>query len=209
MRLSTSLFATLRDAPADTEVPSHRLMVRAGLIHKAAAGIYTYGPLLWRTLRKISAIVREEMNRAGAQECLLPQVQPQELWQRSGRLPVYLAAGIMFTVKDRKGAEFSLAPTAEEMITDFVVAQVRSYKQLPQIAYQLQTKFRDEFRPRFGLMRGREFLMKDAYSFDVDEAGQDKSYLAMRAAYVRIFSRCGLDFLAVHADPGDIGGTGS
>ena len=209
MRLSSMIFATLRDAPADAEVPSHRLMMRAGLIHKAAAGIYTYGPFLWRTLTKIAAIVRDEMDRAGAQECLLPQVQPQELWAKSGRLPAYLAAGIMFTLKDRKGGEFALAPTAEEAVTDYVAAAVRSYKQLPQTVYQLQTKFRDEFRPRFGLMRGREFIMKDAYSFDADDAGLDKSYRAMRAAYVRIFARCGLEFLAVQADSGDIGGSGS
>jgi len=209
MRLSSMLFATLRDAPTDAEVPSHRLMMRAGLIHKAAAGIYTYGPFLWRTLTKIATIVRDEMDRTGAQECLLPQVQPQELWARSGRLPAYLAAGIMFTLKDRKGGEFALAPTAEEAITDYVAAAVRSYKQLPQTVYQLQTKFRDEFRPRFGLMRGREFIMKDAYSFDADDAGLDRSYQAMRAAYVRVFARCGLEFLAVQADSGDIGGSGS
>lgn len=209
MRLSTLLFSTLRDAPADAEVPSHRLMLRAGLIHRAAAGIYVYGPLLWRTLTKIAAIVREEMDRTGAQECLLPQVQPQELWQRSGRLEGYLAAGIMFTLKDRRGGDFCLAPTAEEAVTDFVAGAVRSYKQLPRTLYQVQTKFRDEFRPRFGLMRGREFVMKDAYSFDADEAGLDASYRAMREAYVRVFGRCGLEFLAVQADSGDIGGTGS
>jgi prolyl-tRNA synthetase len=209
MRLSSALFSTLRDAPTDAEVPSHRLMMRAGLIHKAAAGVYTYAPMLWRTLTKISTIVREEMARAGAQECLLPQMQPQELWARSGRLPAYLASGNMFVLKDRKGGEFCLAPTAEEAITDFVAAQVRSYKQLPQAVYQLQTKFRDEFRPRFGLMRGREFIMKDAYSFDSDDEGLAKSYVEMRAAYVRVFSRCGLEFLAVQADAGDIGGSGS
>ncbi|MCC7137964.1 MAG: proline--tRNA ligase [Planctomycetes bacterium] len=209
MRLSKCLLQTLRDAPSDAEVPSHKLMVRAGLIHKAAAGVYTYGPFLWRTLVKISTIVRDEMDRAGAQELLLPQLQPQEIWARSGRLQTYLDAGIMFTVKDRKGGDFCLGPTAEEAITDFVATNVRSYKQLPQTLYQSQTKFRDEFRPRFGLMRGREFIMKDAYSFDADDAGLDASYRAMRAAYVRIFERCGLEFLAVQADSGDIGGSGS
>ncbi len=209
MRLSTSLFTTLREAPAEAEVPSHRLLVRAGLLQKTAAGIYVYGPMLWRTISKVSAIVREEMDRAGAQELLLPQLQPQELWVRSGRLSTYVASGIMFTLKDRKGAEFCLGPTHEEVITDFTAANVRSYKQMPVTLYQLQTKFRDEFRPRFGLMRAREFLMKDAYSFDADDAGLDRSYQAMRAAYVRIFARCGLEFLAVQADAGDIGGTGS
>jgi prolyl-tRNA synthetase len=209
MRLSTSLFATLREAPAEAEVPSHRLMLRAGLIQKVAAGIYVYAPMLWRTLGKISAIVREEMDRAGGQECLLPQLQPHELWERSGRLHGYLSSGLMFTLKDRKGAAFALGPTHEEVVTDFVASAVRSYKQLPQTLYQVQTKFRDELRPRFGLMRGREFVMKDAYSFDADDAGLDRSYLAMRAAYVAVFARCGLEFLAVQADPGDIGGTGS
>ena len=209
MRLSTSLFQTLREAPAEAEVPSHRLMLRAGLIQKTAAGIYVYGPLLWRTLGKISRIVRDEVDRAGGQECLLPQLQPYDLWRRSGRLETYVRSGIMFTLKDRKGGEFCLGPTHEEVVTDFVAANVRSYKQLPQTLYQLQTKFRDEFRPRFGLMRGREFIMKDAYSFDADEAGLDRSYARMRAAYVSIFERCGLEFLAVQADAGDIGGTGS
>jgi prolyl-tRNA synthetase len=209
MRLSNALFQTLREAPAEAEVPSHRLMLRAGLIQKTAAGIYVYGPFLWRTLVKISDVVREEMDRAGAQECLLPQLQPQELWAKSGRLPTYLASGTMFVLKDRKDGALCLGPTAEEVVTEFVAANARSYKQLPRTVYQVQTKFRDELRPRFGLMRGREFVMKDAYSFDADDAGLDRSYLAMRAAYVRIFSRCGLEFLAVQADAGDIGGTGS
>lgn len=209
MRLSHALFQTLREAPAEAEVPSHRLLVRTGLLQKTAAGMYVYGPMLWRTLAKISAIVRDEMDRAGAQELLLPQLQPLELWTRSGRLRTYLASGIMFTLKDRKGGEFCLGPTHEEVITDFVAANVRSYKQMPQTLYQVQTKFRDEFRPRFGLMRAREFIMKDAYSFDADDAGLDRSYKAMRQAYVRVFSRCGLEFLAVQADAGDIGGSGS
>ena len=209
MRLSHALFQTLREAPAEAEVPSHALMVRAGLIQKVAAGIYVYGPFLWRTLGKISAIVREEMDRAGGQECLLPQLQPHELWERSGRLATYLGSGIMFSLTDRKGSKFALGPTHEEVVTDYVASMVKSYKALPRTVYQLQTKFRDELRPRFGLMRGREFIMKDAYSFDVDEAGLDRSYAAMRAAYVEIFARCGLEFLAVQADAGDIGGTGS
>ena len=209
MRLSKSHFSTQREAPAEAEVPSHKLMLRAGLIQKTAAGVYVYGPLLWRTLVKISAIVRDEMNRTGAQEILMPQLQPHELWRRSGRLDGYVKSGILFSLKDRKGSDFCLGPTHEEVVTDFVAATVRSHKQLPQTLYQLQTKFRDEFRPRFGLMRGREFIMKDAYSFDADEAGLDASYQAQRAAYVRIFSRCGLEFLAVQADSGDIGGSGS
>ena len=209
MRLSTSLFSTLREAPAEAEVPSHRLMLRAGLIQKTAAGVYVYAPMLWRTLVKISTIVREEMNGVGAQEMLMPQLQPQELWQKSGRLAAYVKTGIMFTLTDRKGGAFALGPTHEEVVTEFVAASVRSYKQLPLALYQLQTKFRDELRPRFGLMRGREFMMKDAYTFDADDAGLDRAYQTMRAAYVRIFSRCGLEFLAVQADAGDIGGTGS
>jgi prolyl-tRNA synthetase len=209
MRLSTSLFQTLREAPAEAEVPSHSLMLRAGLLQKTAAGMYVYAPMLWRTLTKVAAIVREEMDRTGAQEVLMPQLQPHELWMRSGRLPTYLASGIMFSLKDRKGGDFCLGPTHEEVVTDFVAGAVRSYKQLPLTLYQVQTKFRDEFRPRFGLMRAREFLMKDAYSFDADEAGLDRSYRAMREAYVRVFSRCGLEFLAVQADAGDIGGSGS
>jgi prolyl-tRNA synthetase len=209
MRLSKALMQTLREAPAEAEVPSHKLMLRAGLIQKAAAGIYVYGPFLWRTLTKIADVVREEMDRAGAQELLLPQLQPQELWAKSGRLQGYLDGGIMFVLKDRKGTDFCLGPTAEEVVTEFAAANLRSYKQLPQNLYQIGTKFRDEFRPRFGLMRGREFVMKDAYSFDADDAGLDRSYAAMRAAYVRIFERCGLEFLAVQADAGDIGGTGS
>src|SRR5436190_15197056 len=209
MRLSNAVFQTLRDAPAEAEVPSHGLMLRAGLIQKVAAGIYVYGPFLWRTLVKISAIVREEMDRAGAQELLMPQLQPHELWQRSGRLETYLRSGIMFSLADRKGGKFALGPTHEEVVTDYVASMIKSYKALPRTVYQLQTKFRDELRPRFGLMRGREFIMKDAYSFDVDEAGLSRSYAAMRAAYVEIFARCGLQFLAVQADAGDIGGTGS
>jgi prolyl-tRNA synthetase len=209
LRLSAALFQTLREAPAEAEVPSHRLMLRAGLLRKAAAGIYTYAPMLWRTLRKIAGIVSEEMDRAGAQQLLMPQLQPQELWERSGRLEVYVDSGTMFTLKDRKDTGMCLGPTHEEVVTDLVASMVRSYKQLPLTLYQVQTKFRDELRPRFGLLRGREFLMKDAYSFDVDEEAMARSYGAMRDAYVRAFERCGLEFLVVQADPGDIGGSGS
>jgi prolyl-tRNA synthetase len=209
MRLSTALFQTLREAPAEAEVPSHRLLLRAGLVRKVAAGIYAYAPMLWRTLRKIAGIVREEMDRAGAQECLLPQLQPQELWERSGRLDAYVSTGTMFTLKDRKDTGLCLGPTHEEVVTDLVSSMVRSWKQLPLTVYQVQTKFRDELRPRFGLLRGREFVMKDAYSFDVDEEGMVRSYRGMREAYVRAFVRCGLEFLVVDADPGDIGGSGS
>ena len=209
LRLSSALFQTLREAPAEAEVPSHRLMLRAGLIRKIAAGIYVYGPVLWRTLEKVSAIVAQEMDAVGGQRLLLPQLQPQELWASSGRLDVYVASGTMFTLKDRKDTGLCLGPTHEEVVTDLVASMVRSYKQLPLSLYQIQTKFRDELRPRFGLMRGREFVMKDAYSFDVDDEAMARSYRAMRGAYVRIFERCGLRFLVVQADSGDIGGSGS
>ncbi len=209
MRLSKTPIATLRDDPADAEVPSHRLLARAGYIQKIAAGIYTYSPLMWRTLRKISNIVREELDREGAQEVLMPIMQPRELWEESGRWARYIAEGIMFHLVDKKGTELCLGPTHEEVVTTYVKRIVHSYKQLPLNLYQIQEKFRDEIRPRFGLMRGREFLMKDAYSFDVDEAGQDASYQSMDRAYRRIFERCGLDFTAVEADAGAIGGSGS
>jgi len=209
MRASRLLLRTLFDDPADAELVSHKLLARGGFIRRAGAGIYSYSPVMWRTLRKISQIVREEMDRAGAQELLLPILQPMELWEESGRADLYLKAGIMFHLKDRKDAHLCLGPTAEEMITDLLRATVDSYKQLPVTAYQISNKYRDEFRPRFGLMRGREFIMKDAYSFDVDEAGQDASYKAMREAYVRIFQRCGLQFVVVEADSGAIGGSRS
>jgi prolyl-tRNA synthetase len=209
MRLSKTLFATLREDPADAEVPSHRLLARAGYIVKTAAGIYTYGPLMWRVLRKVSEIVREEMEREGAQEILMPILQPREIWEESGRWARYVADGILFHLTDKKGAELCLGPTHEEVVTTFVKRIVRSYKELPVNVYQIQDKFRDEIRPRFGLMRGREFIMKDAYSFDADEAGLDASYQAMDRAYRAIFSRCGLDFTAVEADAGAIGGSGS
>ncbi|MCI0585967.1 MAG: proline--tRNA ligase [Planctomycetes bacterium] len=209
MRLSRSLFVTLRDVPSDAEVPSHALLARGGYIQKLAAGIYVYGPWMWRTIRKVSEIVREEMNRAGAEELAMPVLQPREIWEESGRWDGYLQARILFHLKDRKDADLCLGPTHEEVITTFVKRFVTSYKQLPLTLYQIQTKFRDEIRPRFGLMRGREFLMKDAYSFDADEEGLERSYRAMHEAYNRAFSRCGLDFTVVEADPGAIGGSGS
>ncbi len=209
MRLSQSLFVTLRDRPADADVESHALLAKAGYLQKLAAGIYVYGPLLTRTLARISQIVREEMNRTGAQEMLMPALQPKEIWVESGRWERYVRDGILFHFADRKGAEVCLGPTHEEVVTTFVKRAVTSYRQLPLSLYQIQTKFRDEIRPRFGLMRGREFLMKDAYSFDADEAGLDRSYQAMHAAYCRIFERCGLKFTVVEADSGAIGGSGS
>jgi prolyl-tRNA synthetase len=209
MRATRLLVRTLFDDPSDAELRSHKLMARGGFIRKVGAGIYSYSPLMWRTLRKISEIVREEMDRAGGQEVLLPILQPLELWQESGRADTYLKAGIMFHLKDRKGADLCLGPTAEEAITDLVRGTIESWKQLPVTAYQISNKYRDEFRPRFGLMRGREFIMKDAYSFDADEAGLDASYKAMRDAYVRIFDRCGLRYVVVEADSGAIGGSRS
>ncbi|MGQ0553756.1 MAG: proline--tRNA ligase [Planctomycetota bacterium] len=209
MRSSRLLNRTLFDVPADAELASHQLMARGGYIRRIGAGLYTYSPLMWRTLRKIMGIVREEMDRAGGQELLVPAAQPLELWEESGRADAYLKAGIMFHLADRKGAKLCLGPTAEEVVTDFVRGTVESHKQLPVTPYQISQKYRDEFRPRFGLMRGREFLMKDAYSFDADEAGLDASYQAMRAAYVRIFDRCGLKYVIVEADSGAIGGSRS
>jgi prolyl-tRNA synthetase len=209
MRMTRCHFATLREFPADAEVISHKLMAKAGLILKTGSGIYSYAPIFLRTLRKIMRIVSEEMDRAGAQEMLMPIAQPQELWERSGRLENYIKSGILWRAQDRKGGWFALGPTHEEVITDFVGRTLNSYKQLPQILYQQQDKFRDELRPRFGLMRGREFIMKDAYSFDADEAGLDASYRKMREAYFKIFKRCGLEFIVVQADAGQIGGTGS
>jgi len=209
MRLSRLLFVTLRADPADAEVRSHALMARAGFLQKVAAGIYVYGPMLWRVLRKIEAIVRQEHDAAGCQEVLLPALQPRELWEESGRWERYVKDGILFHLKDRKGSELCLGPTHEEVITHFLRHQIQSYKQLPVIVYQIQTKFRDEIRPRFGLMRGREFIMKDAYSFDASEEGMKASYQVLRGVYTRIFTRCGLRFTTVEADPGAIGGSGS
>jgi prolyl-tRNA synthetase len=207
MRVSETLIPTLREDPGEAETVSHRLMLRAGLIRKVAAGIYTYLPLGLRVLRKIERIVREEMNRAGAQELLMPVASPAELWRETGRWDFYGKELLRF--KDRHERDFCLGPTHEEVITDLFRREVRSYRQMPLNFYQIQTKFRDEIRPRFGLMRGREFIMKDAYSFDRDEAGARLNYQKMYDAYNRIFTRCGLTFRPVEADTGLIGGTSS
>jgi len=210
MRVSRLMLVTLRDDPAEAEIPSHKLLLRAGYIRRVGSGIYAYLPLLWRVLQKISTIVREELNATGALETLLPQLQPAELWQRSGRWAGYTAGeGIMFHLDDRQGRELGLGPTHEEVITALAGDLLRSYRQLPVNLYQIQTKFRDEIRPRFGLMRGREFIMKDAYSFHADEACLKQTYAAMDQAYRRIFSRCGLRAVAVEADSGAIGGSAS
>ncbi|NPA49375.1 MAG: proline--tRNA ligase [Thermodesulfobacteria bacterium] len=204
MRLSRYFLPTLREDPAEAEVISHKLMLRAGMIRRLASGIYSFLPLGLRALRKVERIVREEMDRAGALEVLLPLVQPAELWKETDRWDRFGKELLRF--KDRKEHDFCLGPTHEEVITDLVRGEVRSYRQLPLILYQIATKFRDEIRPRFGLMRGREFIMKDAYSFDADEEGLDRSYRLMYETYERIFSRCGLRFTAVLADTGAIGG---
>lgn len=207
MRVSKLYAPTLREVPAEAEVVSHQLMLRAGFMRKAAGGIYTYLPLAWRVLKKIERIVREEMDAKGSQELLMPIVQPAEIWQESGRWDVYGAE--MFRLQDRHNRCFCLGPTHEEMVTTLIRGDARSYRQLPLSVYQIQNKYRDERRPRFGLMRGREFIMKDAYSFDRDEAGLDKSYQDMYDAYTNIFTRCGLNFRPVEADSGAIGGSGS
>ena len=209
MRWSQSFLVTLREVPGDADVVSHQLLYRAGLIHKLAAGIYSYTPFGFRSLRKMTEIVREEMDAAGALEVDLPILQPKELWVESGRWDRYMNEGILFHLKDRKDAEFALAPTAEEAVTDMVRRSVTSWRQLPFNLYQIRTKFRDEIRPRFGLLRGREFLMKDAYSFDIDQKGLDAHYKKMDGAYRRIFDRCGLEFAVVQADSGAIGGSAS
>ena len=202
---ATNLYApTLRETPAEAEIKSHQLMLRAGMIRKAAGGLYTYLPLAWRTLKKIMEIVREEMDNAGGQEIAMPIVQPAEIWKETGRWSVY--GDEMFRVADRHGRKFCLGPTHEEMVTTLIRDEVRSYKQLPLMLYQIQNKYRDEIRPRFGLMRGREFIMKDLYSFDKDEDGMNVSYQKMYDAYTRIFSRMGLEFRPVEADNGAIGG---
>ncbi|MFZ5642399.1 MAG: proline--tRNA ligase [Bacillota bacterium] len=204
MKVSEMLIPTLRETPAEAEVVSHQLMVRAGYIRKAAAGVYTFLPLAWRVVKKIEAIVREEMDREGGQEIMMPVIQPAELWLESGRWNVY--GPELFRLKDRHGRDFCLGPTHEEIITDLVRGEVNSHKQLPLLLYQMQNKYRDERRPRFGLMRGREFIMKDLYSFDRDEEGLDVSYRKMYDAYTRVFRRCGLKFRPVEADSGAIGG---
>ena len=207
MKASQSFLATLKEAPADAEVVSHKLMVRAGLIRKLSAGIYNYLPLGLKVIRKVENMIREEMNRAGAIELLMPMIQPAELWQETGRWEKM--GPELLRIKDRHDRDFLIKPTSEEVITDLARNEIKSYKQLPINFYQIQTKFRDERRPRFGIMRGREFSMKDAYSFDRDMEGLKKSYLAMFDAYTRIFKRMGLKFRAVNADNGAIGGSGS
>ncbi len=205
MRYSRFFLPTLKEVPAEAEVISHQYMLRAGMIRKLASGVYSYLPAGLRSLRKVEAIIREEMNRAGAQEVLLPSVQPAELWQETGRWDIMGPELLRF--QDRHKRDFCYGPTHEEVVTDLIRREVRSYRDLPVILYQIQTKFRDEIRPRFGLMRGREFIMKDAYSFDLDAEGAQKSYWAMHEAYKRIFERMGLAFRAVEAETGYIGGS--
>ena len=207
MRCTQALLATIRETPAEAEIVSHRLMLRAGLIRLLASGLYTWLPLGIRVLRKVEAIIREEMNAAGAQEVLMPAIQPAELWEESGRWSNF--GPELLRLKDRHERDFCVGPTHEEVITDIARREVRSYKQLPINLYQIQTKFRDEIRPRFGVMRAREFIMKDAYSFDLGAEGLERSYLAMHDAYCRAFERLGLDFRVVDADSGAIGGSKS
>jgi len=204
MRWTETFIPTLKEDPADAEIPSHRLMLRAGLIRKLSAGTYTYLPLGLRSLRKVSQIIRQEMNRTGAIEIMMPILQPAELWKQSGRYETFGEDLILFS--DRHNRENVLSPTHEEVITDLVRNHIHSYRQLPVTFYQIQPKFRDEVRPRFGVLRSREFLMKDAYSFDADESGLDESYRKMYEAYCRIFERCGLKYLVVEAEPGAMGG---
>lgn len=207
MKLSKMHLRTLREVPTEAEVPSHILLLRAGMIRKLASGIYGFMPMGWRSVKKIEDIIRQEMDRAGAQEILMSAVQPAELWEESGRWSAY--GPELWRIKDRNGRDFCLGPTHEEIFTDIIRNDVSSYRQLPQNLYQIQHKYRDEARPRFGLMRSREFIMKDAYSFDRDQEGLDKSYEDMYNAYDRIFTRCGLTFRPVEADTGAIGGAGS
>lgn len=205
MKMSKLFVQTMRDFPSDAEVISHKMLGRAGYIKKLAPGVYTYQPLMWRVLKKVENIVREEMDRAGAQELLMPFVQPKELWEESGRWEVY--GRELMRLKDRHDRDMCLGPTHEEIITSVARDSLKSYKQLPVNLYQIQSKFRDEIRPRYGLLRGREFIMKDAYSFDIDEAGLDKEYENMANAYKRIFERCGLETKMVQSDSGAIGGS--
>src|SRR5690348_11722429 len=207
MRLSQFHLATVKEVPADAEIASHQLMLRAGMIRKLASGLYTWAPLGLRVLRKVENVVREEMNRAGAIELLMPTVQPKELWEETGRWEKF--GNQLLKMKDRKEQEFCFGPTHEEVITDFARNELKSYKQLPVNFYQIQIKFRDEIRPRFGVMRAREFLMKDAYSFHLSQDSLAETYAAMYQAYVRIFTRLGLSFRAVQADTGAIGGNAS
>jgi len=207
MRYSKMLIPTVKEVPADAEIPSHQLMIRAGLMRKLASGTYTYLPLGWRSLLKIINIVREQMNRSGAQEILMPAVQPIELWQQTGRDTDY--GPTMARFEDRHGRENVLAPTAEEVVTSLAAGEINSYKQLPFNIYQISFKFRDEFRPRFGVLRSREFIMKDSYSFHADDDSLDETYRVMYETYRRIFRRCGLDFVIVEAESGEMGGSGS
>jgi len=207
MRYSEMLIPTVKEVPADAEIISHRLMIRAGLMRKIASGTYAYLPLGWRCLQKIIGIVREEMDKSGAQEILMPSVQPIELWQRTGRDVDYGETMAKFT--DRHGRTNVLAPTAEEVVTSIASNEIKSYKQLPMNIYQISFKFRDEFRPRFGVLRSREFIMKDAYSFHTDEESLDETYKVMYETYCRIFKRCGLDYVIVEAESGEMGGSGS
>ena len=210
MRVSRLMLVTLRESPADAEIASHQLLLRGGFIRRIGSGVYAYLPMMWRVLQRISTIVREEMDRSGALETLLPQLHPSELWERSGRWQGYTAGeGIMFHLEDRQGRQLGLGPTHEEVITSLAGDLLRSYRQLPVNLYQIQTKFRDEIRPRFGLMRGREFIMKDAYSFHATEADLRDTYAVMDQTYRRIFERCGLEAVPVDADSGAIGGAAS
>ncbi|HHC74627.1 MAG TPA: proline--tRNA ligase, partial [Thiothrix sp.] len=207
MRVSQLPISTLREIPADAEIISHQLMLKAGLIRRLASGLYTWMPYGLRVLRKVEAVVRDEMSKAGAVEVLMPSVQPAELWQESGRWEHYGAE--LLRLRDRHQREFCYGPTHEEIITDYVRKELKSYKQLPINYYQIQTKFRDEVRPRFGVMRAREFLMKDAYSFHLNQDSLQQTYDTMYQAYCNIFTRLGLDFRAVQADTGSIGGNAS
>ncbi|MBU6409973.1 MAG: proline--tRNA ligase, partial [Verrucomicrobia bacterium] len=204
MKWSQTLIPTLREAPADAEILSHKLLLRAGLARKLAGGVYTFLPMGLRALRKVEQIVREEMDRAGALEVLMPALQPSDIWRQSGRYET--AADVLFKIKDSGDREWVLSATAEEVITTLTAGEINSYRQLPKNFYQISVKFRDEIRPRFGLMRAREFIMKDAYSFDTDDEAAQKTYQKMYDAYARIFARCGLKALAVEADTGVIGG---
>ena len=210
MRVSRLMLNTLRDVPAEADIISHQLLVRGGYIKRLTGGIYAYMPLLWKVLKKITSIVEEELSTKGCLQTLLPQLQPSEIWERSGRWKSYTQGeGIMFSLKDRQGKELGLGPTHEEVITQIISQTIHSYKQLPINIFQIQTKFRDEIRPRFGLMRSREFIMKDAYSFHANENDLQSTYSDMRNAYQNIFTKCGLDFVCVDADSGAIGGAAS
>jgi len=200
MKASTFHLFTTRETPAEAEIVSHQLMLRSGMVRKLTSGIYTWTPLGLRVLRKVEAIVRDELDKAGYQEMLMPAVQPAELWQETGRWEKF--GGQLLKMKDRAGRDYCFGPTHEEVMTDFVRNEIRSYKQLPITFYQIQTKFRDEIRPRFGVMRSREFLMKDAYSFHIDHASMDETYWDMYEVYSRIFTRTGLHFRSVEADSG-------